>query len=51
MDIMVQLTAVHDFLNNTDLLLELFVGIIVVRINDTGRIEQIVILIQGIEGV
>ena len=38
MNIVIQLAAVHDLFDNTNLLLKLLVGIIVVGINDTGRI-------------
>lgn len=37
MDIFIQLAAVHDFLDDADLLFLLFVGITVVCINDAGR--------------
>ena len=34
-------TAVQNFFDDTDLLLELFVGVVVVRVYDAGRILQL----------
>ena len=47
MDIFIQLAAVHDFLDDADLLFLLFVGITVVCINDAGRIFQIPFIIKS----
>lgn len=41
MDVGRYLTVVHDFLDDTDLLLELFAGIGMVDIHNGGRVDQI----------
>lgn len=44
-NITVQLSAVHDFLDDTNLLFVLFIRVIVVGIDDTCRIHKIIFLI------
>ncbi len=51
MNVAVQLPAVQYFLDDPDLLLELLVGVVVVGVDDAGRIYQIVFFIQRTEHV